>query len=196
MKNDILDAASSKPLNGGPSFSLKNRLIRAIWNIVWFFAASWTPPFMYPWRRKLLILFGAKMAWPSDVRGSARVWYPHLLEMGERALIAEKVICYNQAKISIGSGALVSQGAYLCTGTHDIDDSNFQLVAKPIKIGNNSWIATDAFVGPGVCIFNNAVLGARAVTFKDIGESMVYIGNPAKYLRMRKLNTNGDTVSE
>ena len=189
IKNDdVLDYAVSNPLKGGASFRLKNRLIRAIWNIVWFFAASWTPPFMYRWRRMLLILFGAKMGWPTDVRGSASIWYPPLLEMHDGALIAERVICYNQAKVIIGRFALVSQGVHLCAGTHNIDDPNFQLVAKPISVGEHSWIATEAFVGPGVNIGNYAVLGARAVAFKDIDEAMVFVGNPAKCLRKRELN--------
>jgi putative colanic acid biosynthesis acetyltransferase WcaF len=188
--DDVLDYAISNPLMGGPSFTLKNRIIRAIWNVVWLLAASWTPPFMCRWRRMLLILFGAKMGWPTDVRGSARVWYPALLELKDGALIAERVICYNQAKISLGKRALVSQGAHLCAGTHNIDDPNFQLVSRPISIGDDAWIAAESFVGPGVSIGKNAVLGARAVVFKDIDDAMVFVGNPAKLLRKRILKHN------
>lgn len=184
-QHEILDHSVTKPLNGGASFTLKNRLIRTLWNIVWFIAASWTPPFMHQWRRLLLIMFGAKVGWRADVRGSARIWYPPLLELHDGALIAERVICYNQAKIILCKGALVSQGAHLCAGTHNIDDPYFQLVAKPIHIGENAWVAAEAFIGPGVTIGNNAVLGARAVAFSDVNASMVYIGNPAKYFRSR-----------
>lgn len=193
--NKILDYSVSNPLQGGPSFTLKNRAIRATWNVVWFLAASWTPPFMHRWRRMLLIIFGAKMGCPSDVRGSARVWFPPLLELHDGALVAERVICYNQAKVVIGRCALVSQGAHLCAGTHNIDDPDFQLVAKPISIGEHAWIATEAFVGPGVTIGNYAVLGARGVTFKNVEETMVFIGNPARYVRKRKLNIKGREVS-
>lgn len=188
-KNDILDYSISKPLQGGPSFKWKNRVIRATWNFVWFLTASWTPPFMHRWRRLILLCFGAKMARPSDVRGSAKVWYPPLLELSEGALIAERVICYNQAKIYIGKGGLISQGAHLCAGTHDIDEPNFQLRAEPISIGNFAWVAAEAFVGPGVSIGNHAVLGARAVAFKDIEDRAVYVGNPARYLRERKVSS-------
>jgi len=124
---------------------------------------------------------------PTDVRGSAKIWYPPLLEMLDGALIAERVRCYNQAKIVIGEFALVSQGAHLCAGTHDIDDPYFQLVAKPIYIGAHAWIAAESFVGPGVTVNQYAVLGARACTFKDLNKNTVYIGNPALPLRLRKL---------
>ena len=184
--NEILDHSVSKPRNGGASFTLKNRLIRTLWNIVWFISASWTPPFMYRWRRMLLILFGAKMGWRSDVRGSAKVWYPPFLELHEGALIAERVICYNQAKIVLGKGALVSQGAHLCAGTHNIDDPYFQLVAKPIVIGDSAWVATEAFVGPGSIFGEGSVLGARGVCFHNLAPWTVYVGNPCASIRQRK----------
>lgn len=194
-KNDrALNYSITKPLEGGASFTLSNRGKRALWNIVWVIAASWTPKFMSRWRRFLLILFGAKMGWPTDVRGSARIWYPPLLEMHDGALIAERVICYNQAKITIGKSALVSQGAYLCAGTHDVDDPNFQLVQKPITIGEAAWIAAEAFVGPGVFINEGAVLGARSCAFSDLEKYSVYIGNPARKIRERKSHS-GSFVS-
>jgi putative colanic acid biosynthesis acetyltransferase WcaF len=186
MTKQILDYRVTQPKAGGASFTLKNRIIRAIWIGVWAVLASWTPACMRHWRRFLLILFGAKMGARADVRGSARVWYPPLLEMRDGTLLAEKVTCYNQDWVILDEGALVSQGVYLCAGTHDIDDDSFQLITRPIHIGKNVWIAAEAFVGPGVTIQDDAVLGARAVAFSDIGAGMVFIGNPAKFHRHRK----------
>jgi putative colanic acid biosynthesis acetyltransferase WcaF len=174
----------------GPSFSLKNRIERFIWRFSWLIFASWTPVYLQPWRSFLLKFFGAKIGSPSDVRGSAKVWHPKNLELGDGALIAEGVNCYNQAFIKIGNRSLVSQGAFLCAGTHNIDSDYFELVAAPITICDNVWICAEAFVGPGVIINENAVLGARSVNFRNIGPSEVWVGNPAKFLRSRK-NTLG-----
>jgi len=177
------------PLNGGPSFNKRNRMVRMLWNVVWFLLASWTPALFHPWRRFLLRLFGAKMGRRSDVRGSSRVWLPSQLVMADHALIGPRVLCYNQAMIKLGEHALVSQGAHLCAGSHDIDDSEFKLVAKPITICANAWVAADAFVGPGSAVGEGAVLGARAVGFGKLKPWTVYVGNPAKSLRPRsKMN--------
>ncbi|MGR4930975.1 putative colanic acid biosynthesis acetyltransferase [Bradyrhizobium sp. CAR08] len=181
----IIDAKISKPLDGGASFSLSNRLQRAMWNVVWLLLASWTPAPMHRWRRALLRLFGAKMGQRTDVRGSARVWFPPHLMMEERCILAEGVNCYNMAPITIRSGAIISQRAHLCAGGHDIDDPNFQLVAKPIVIERNCWVAAEAFIGPGVKMGEGAILGARGVTFKDLEPRMVYVGNPAVPKRAR-----------
>jgi putative colanic acid biosynthesis acetyltransferase WcaF len=182
-----LDAARVNPLEGGPSFSLGNRVLRAAWNLSWALLASWTPPQMRFWRRFLLKLFGAQLGESSDVRGSARVWYPPHLHLADRALLAERVICYNMAPISLGRAALVSQGAHLCAGTHDISSATFQLTARPIVIGAQAWIAAEAFVGPGVEVGEGAVLGARGVAFRSLDPWMVYGGNPAKPIKRRVL---------
>ncbi|MGK6306489.1 putative colanic acid biosynthesis acetyltransferase [Variovorax sp. DT-64] len=184
-----LDAQRTKPLEGGPSFSLRNRLLRAAWNVSWALLASWTPPQMRFWRRFLLKLFGAKLGESSDVRGSARVWYPPHLHLADRALLAERVNCYNMAPITLGRAALVSQGAHLCAGSHDIASETFQLTASPIVIGASAWIAAEAFVGPGVEVGEGAVLGARGVAFRSLDAWTVYGGNPAKAIKPRVLRT-------
>lgn len=186
MEPKPLDANQSSPNTGGPSFSFKNRLFRVAWNVTWALFASWTPPAMYPWRCFLLRLFGASLSAPCDVRGSAKVWYPPNLKLGRRALIAERVNCYNMAMIELGECALVSQGAHLCAGNHDIDHPEFQLIAKPITLGPRSWVAADAFVAPGVTVGEGAVLGARAVAFSDVEPWKLYVGNPAREKRTRR----------
>lgn len=181
----ILDARKSKPLEGGASFSLANRAYRALWQVAWGGLAAWTPPPLFAWRTALLRLFGAQIHPTARVYGKTRVWYPPNLVMDAHALLGPGVNCYNQAPISVGAKAIVSQGAHLCAGTHDINDPNFQLIAKPIAIGAQAWVAAEAFVGPGVSIGEGAVLGARGVAFRDIEPWAVYAGNPAKKLKDR-----------
>ena len=105
--------------------------------------------------------------------------------MEDWSMLADGVICYNVAPITLRSGALVSQRAYLCAATHDINDPEFRLIANPILIGRQCWIASEAFVGPGVTVGDGAVLGARAAAFADLAEWTVYRGNPAIPLRRR-----------
>jgi putative colanic acid biosynthesis acetyltransferase WcaF len=183
--SDLLDAAQSRPFEGGASFSLSNRMTRASFRLAWFLLASWTPPFLHKWRRWILVCFGAQLGSNVDVRGSAIIWLPRNLVMEDNSIIAEGVRCYNQARVTIETWVIVSQRAFLCTGTHDINDPNFQLVTKPIVINSGAWIAAEAFVGPGVIIGARAVLGARAATFQDLEEGGVYIGNPAIKIKQR-----------
>jgi putative colanic acid biosynthesis acetyltransferase WcaF len=181
----VLDARVTRPAEGGPSFPLSNQLLRAFWNVAWLILASWTPPQAMMWRRLILRAFGARIAPTARVYGSAKIWLPSNLSMAEFACLGPRVRCYSMDEITLGSHALVSQGAHLCAGTHDVDDPYFQLKTRPIKIGAGAWIAAEAFVGPGVTVGDRAVLGARGVTFKDLEPATVYLGNPAAPIRKR-----------
>jgi putative colanic acid biosynthesis acetyltransferase WcaF len=141
---------------------------------------------MRGWRQFLLRSFGAKIAPGSDVRASARIWSPRNLAMEKNSMIAAGVNCYNMALVSLGERALVSQNAVLCAGNHRIDDPEFQLIAGSITLKAHSWIATEAFVAPGVVVGEGAVLGARAVALDDLNEWTLYVGNPAVVKRMRR----------
>ncbi len=186
MKHAPTRAAVHKPVNGGASFAARNRITRLFWNATWLLMASWTPSSLWWWRRALLVIFGARLAPRCDVRGSARVWLPANLSMGDRSIIAERVNCYNQAPVYIGNEVVISQGVHICAGSHNVDDPHFQLVVKPITIGHNAWIASEAFVGPGAKIGDGAVLGARGVCFGNLDPWTVYRGNPCTPLRIRK----------
>jgi putative colanic acid biosynthesis acetyltransferase WcaF len=181
----ILGARQNKPLEGGPSFSLKHRLVRAAWNAVWLLFARWTPAPLHRWRGWLLRCFGANVHPTARVYGSARIWYPPNLTLHANAVIGPDANLYCMDYITVGEKAVVSQGAQLCCGTHDISDPDFQLIAKTINIGSRAWVAANAFIGPGVSVHEGAVIGACCVLFKDAEAYSVYAGNPAIRIKTR-----------
>jgi putative colanic acid biosynthesis acetyltransferase WcaF len=117
-------------------------------------------------------------------------------------LIGPGARLYNQGHIRIGAGTVVSQRAHLCASSHDLSDPHFQLILRPIAIGERCWIAAEAFVGPGVTMADRAVLAARGVLFGDAEADGVYSGNPAVLLKSRKLrpipprNGEGDHLQD
>lgn len=187
----LLDARETAPLEGGPSFSLGNRMLRVVWGLAWLLLARWTPPPLHAWRRLVLRAFGAEMAPGSRVHASVQVWLPSNLAVGPNALVGPGARLYNQGHIRIGARAVISQGAYLCASTHDVNDLNFQLVVRPIAIGERCWVAADAFVGPGVTMGEESVLAARGALFVDTEAMGIYRGNPAALVKQRRLREPG-----
>jgi putative colanic acid biosynthesis acetyltransferase WcaF len=181
----ILDANKARPIEGGASFTLGNRLTRILWNAAWLLLASWTPAPLHRYRVALLRLFGGQVDWTAHVYGSAQVWLPSNLRMAAHSCLGPRVNCYCMDVISIGEGAVVSQGTTLCAGSHDIADPNFQLITKPIVIESNAWVAAEAFIGPGAIVGESAVIGARAVLFGRAEPLGVYVGNPAVKVKTR-----------
>ena len=184
----VLDAATSRPLEGGPTFTLGNRLLRLTWMTCWLLLARWTPPPLHAWRVALLRVFGARIARGARVHASVRVWLPANLELGPSVLIGPGVEVYNQGRITIGAHSVISQRAHLCASSHDIRDRNFQLTLRPIIIGARCWVAAEAFVGPGVTMADGAIVAARGVLFTDAEPLGVYRGNPAVLVKVRELD--------
>lgn len=180
-----LDAKVARPLEGGPSFSLANRMHRVVWNLAWLVLARFTPPLLHGWRALILRLFGAQLGRGVRVHGSARIWLPANLELGDHVLIGPGARLYNQGRITIGTKTVVSQRAHLCASTHSLDDSDFQLVLRPVVIGKGCWVAAEAFVGPGVTMHDGSVLAARGALFEDAEADGVYRGNPALRIKTR-----------
>jgi putative colanic acid biosynthesis acetyltransferase WcaF len=171
------------------SFSIKNKLGRIIWNIIYYVLFRPFPTRLFiKWRNLLLKLCGAKIQWTSHVYASTKIWAPWNLELGEYSTLGPYVDCYNQGKITIGANTVISQKTYLCASTHDYTKSDFPLLLRPITIGNGVWISADAFIGPGVIISDKAIVAARSVVVKSIDESNICGGNPAKFIKMRQVN--------
>jgi putative colanic acid biosynthesis acetyltransferase WcaF len=173
-------------MEGGATFTFGNRVQRLLWQVTWIALAAWTPSFLWRWRGRLLRAFGADIHRTAIVRGSVRIWWPGNLVMDAHSSLGPGVICYNVALVTLAPYAIVSQRAHLCTAGHNIDQTGFPLTAAPISIDACAWVAAEAFVGPGVHVGEGAVLGARAVSFRDLEAWMVYAGNPARATRPRR----------
>ena len=170
----------------GPSFSLGNRLARLIWNVCHVLLFRYSPVCMHGWRAFLLRCFSAKIGRGAHVYPRVRIWAPWNLEIGEEAGIGNDVILYAQDRISIGRRAVISQGAHLCTGTHDHEQWGYPLVTRPIVIGDHAWVAAEAFIHPGMRLGEGCVVGARSVVTKDMPAWMVCAGHPCIPLKPRK----------
>ncbi len=166
--------------------SRKNKLLRLSWNIVYhLFFKLFSGPLFYKWRNMILRVFGAKIGNHCKIWSTVKIWAPWNLEIGDYVAVGPGANLYSVDKIVIGTKVTISQGAHICTASHDITSSSAPLITKPIEIENFTWIAADAFVGMGVTIGQGAVVGARAAVFKNVESWTVVGGNPAKYLKKR-----------
>lgn len=160
---------------------------RVLWALVQGTVFRWSFHTWHGWRRFLLRCFGARIGAAAVVRASVRIEMPWNLQLADEAVVGERVVLYCLAPVTIGRRATVSQYAHLCAGTHDYTRRSFPLVVKPIHVGEEVWIATDAFIGPGVTIGERAVVGARATVLKDVPPDVVVAGNPAIVIKPRTL---------
>ena len=161
-------------------------ILEALWILVQaLFVSSFLPGSAH--RRFLLRLFGATIGAKVILKPGMIVKFPWRLTIGENSWIGEQVWIDNLAPVTIGADCCVSQGAYLCTGSHDWTSGDFTLITRGIAIEPGAWIAARATVGPGVTIGRGAVLGLGSVATRDLEPWTVYAGVPAAAIKRRTI---------
>jgi putative colanic acid biosynthesis acetyltransferase WcaF len=136
-------------------------------------------------RRWLLRWFGAYIGTGVVIRPTARFTYPWKVSIGDYSWIGDDVVFYSLDAITVGCHCVISQNSYLCTGSHDITRPTFTLKTAPITVENGAWVATDCFLGPGVTIGANAVIGARSSVFRPMPAEQICWGSPCRPQQLR-----------
>jgi putative colanic acid biosynthesis acetyltransferase WcaF len=167
------------------AYTFREYARRFAWILVAATLFKWSLPHAFRWRRWLLRRFGAQLAENTYLRRNTRIFHPWFLRMEEWSNLAGGVIVYNLGPVHIGRHTVCSQDVYLCAGTHDYTRSDMPLMKPAIRVGNGVWVATQAFIGPGVTIGDNTVIGARAVVMKDVPAGVVAAGNPVRVIKPR-----------
>lgn len=129
------------------------------------------------WRCTLLRLFGATIGRGVVIKPHVRVKFPWRLEIGDHVWIGEEVWIDNLVQVSVGGHSCISQGAYLCTGSHDWSDPNFGLITRPILIGKGCWVAARATLAPGCEMQAGAVLGTGALGRGRLSENTIHLAS-------------------
>lgn len=185
-----MSAVQHRLVSGDPfgraTFSLANRLQRSGWQLICSLLFRPSPIPLHGWRCWLLRCFGAQIAHGCAIYPDVRIWAPWNLQMAERACLGPGVRCYNMAPVILGRRALVSQYSHLCTGSHDYESETFALTTAPITIGDDAWLCSGAFVGPGIAIGRGAVVGACSVVTRSMPAWMVCAGNPCRPIKPRR----------
>src|SRR5450432_2411834 len=166
-------------------WTLKQNLRRVLWMFAWRVLFRCSFHNWYGWRRFVLRRFGAIIGNAVRVRPSVWIEMPWNLQIDDDAIVGDGAILYSLGKITIGRCSIVSQYSHLCAGTHDHTSRSFDLICRPITIGEDCWVGTDAFVGPGVKIGDRSIVGARSVVVNSVDSDQIVAGNPARFIRQR-----------
>jgi putative colanic acid biosynthesis acetyltransferase WcaF len=170
-------------------WTTRQKIGRLLWGAVQATLFQFSPHNFYRWRAMLLRLFGAHIADHVLIRPTARFIVPWHVQIGEHSSIGDFAIIYSLGRITIGKYATISQYAHLCAGSHDARTRAMTLTTAPITIGDDVWIAADAFVGPDVTIGDRSIVGARASVFSDVPPDVIVGGNPAKMIKPREFSS-------
>jgi len=153
-----------------------------------------SPRVFWGWRIWMLRAFGAKIGRHVHIYPSVRIVIPWNLNIGDQTAVGDRAILYALGLITLGDRVTISQGVHICAGSHDYSRADRPLLKPPVTVGDDTWIAADAFIGPGVTVGRGTIVGARSVVMKDIGDQVIVAGNPARVIKpfVSSLPTSGN----
>lgn len=108
------------------------------------------------------------------------------ISIGENFFANFNLTVLDEAKVTIGDNVFIGPNVNIYTACHPIDaDQRDSMVewAEPVSIGNSVWIGGNTTILPGVSIGNRSVIGAGSVVTRDIPDSVVAAGNPARVIK-------------
>jgi putative colanic acid biosynthesis acetyltransferase WcaF len=153
-------------------------------NYIFFYSAI---PWPYRMKRKILLMFGAKVGLGLVIKPKVRIKYPWKLSIGNYCWIGEDVWIDNLENVEMRDNVCISQGAMLLTGNHDYSISRFPYRLGQIVIEDGVWIGAKSVVCPGVICKSHSILTVNSVATKQMEELKIYAGNPAVFTRNRKI---------
>jgi putative colanic acid biosynthesis acetyltransferase WcaF len=122
----------------------------------------------------LLKLFSAKVGKNTLIKPNVKIKYPWKLSIGDYSWIGENVWIDNISNVTIGKNSCISQGVYICSGSHDFFSKDFSLLMQEVHVGSNCWVAAKSIISPGSIIKDNTFVkfGSIVIRHKIIKQTV------------------------
>ncbi|WP_368644946.1 sugar O-acetyltransferase [Alkalibacterium putridalgicola] len=120
------------------------------------------------------------------VEPTFRTDYGQNIHVGENFYANFNCVFLDVCPIRIGKNAMLGPGVSLVTPEHPLEaearNSGYEF-GRPIVIGDNCWIGTNATIVGGVTLGDNVVVAAGAVVKKSFPDNVIIGGVPAGIIR-------------
>ena len=107
------------------------------------------------------------------------------IRVGRNVFVNQNCTFYDLGGLDIGDDVMIGPNVSLITSSHPIEPSQRRdgVIAKPIVIERNIWIAAGVTIIGGVTVGENSVIAAGAVVTKNVPPNSLAGGNPARVIR-------------
>ena len=107
------------------------------------------------------------------------------IRVGRNVFINQNCTLYDLGGIDIADDVMIGPNVSLLTSSHPIEPAERRayVIAKPIVIERNVWIAAGATIIGGVTVGEHSVVAAGSVVTHDVPPNSLVGGNPARVIR-------------
>jgi len=107
------------------------------------------------------------------------------ISVGRNVFVNQNCTFYDLGGLDIADDVMIGPNVSIITSGHPLEPSQRRacVVAKPIVIERNVWVAADVTIIGGVTIGHDSVVAAGSVVTKDVPPNTLVGGNPARVIR-------------
>src|SRR6202000_3449710 len=107
------------------------------------------------------------------------------ISVGRNVFVNQNCTFYDLGGLDIADDVMIGPNVSLITSGHPLEPSQRRasVIAQPIVIERNVWIAAGATIIGGVTIGENSVVAAGSVVTRDVPPNTLAGGNPAQVIR-------------
>jgi acetyltransferase-like isoleucine patch superfamily enzyme len=107
------------------------------------------------------------------------------ISVGLNVFVNQNCTFYDLGGLDIADDVMIGPNVSIITSGHPMEPSQRRasVIAKPIVIERNVWIAAGATIIGGVTIGENSVVAAGSVVTRDVPPNTLAGGNPARVIR-------------
>lgn len=157
------------------------------------FILSFLPPSrLFLFRNLLLKISGVDINNSSSFCGRSWIYGRGRLYIGAETWLSPGVIVHTHvnADISIGDCCDIGPGVEFIPGSHVIGNFSRRAgegTAKPITVGNGTWIGAKSIILGGVNIGDGCIVAAGAVVTQNVPSNTLVAGVPARVKKQLSL---------
>ncbi|MDT3380505.1 sugar O-acetyltransferase [Labrys neptuniae] len=107
------------------------------------------------------------------------------IRVGRNVFINQNCTFYDLGGLDIADDVMIGPNVSILTSSHPLEPSQRRasVIAKPVAIERNVWIAGSVTIIGGVTIGENSVVAAGSVVTRDVPPNTLVAGNPASVIR-------------
>ncbi|MDQ2832529.1 MAG: sugar O-acetyltransferase [Acidobacteriota bacterium] len=107
------------------------------------------------------------------------------IRIGRNVFINQNCTMYDLGGIDIADDVMIGPNVSIITSGHPLEPSQRRasVIAKPVVIEKNVWIAAGAIILGGVTVGENSVVAAGSVVTRNVPPNTLVAGNPARVIR-------------
>jgi acetyltransferase-like isoleucine patch superfamily enzyme len=107
------------------------------------------------------------------------------IRVGCNVFVNQNCTFYDLGGLDIADDVMIGPNVSILTSSHPVEPSQRRasVIAKPVAIERNVWIAAGVTIIGGVTIGENSVVAAGSVVTRDVPPNMLVAGNPARIIR-------------